>query len=300
MKILVTGSSGFVGSALVTQLTGGGHYVVRLVRGVPNKERGDIFWDPVSAKIERARLEKLDAVVHLAGESIYGVWSGAKKERIHKSRVAATEFLAETIAGLTAKPRVFVSASGVGYYGSRGEEWLQENSPAGSGFLATLCQEWETATATIQNAGTRVVRARIGMAISPKGGALQKLLPIFKLGLGGPAGNGRQYISWISTSDLARAIQFVIENPSISGPVNCVSPEPVTNRDFTKALGSVLDRPAFLPMPGFLLNAVTGGMARETILASQRCQPAKLLQNGFKFEYGDIEHALQHLIGGAL
>ena len=300
MKILVSGSSGLVGSALVTQLTGAGHFVIRLVRGVPTKDRGDVFWDPVSAKIERAKLEKLDAVVHLGGESIQGLWTAAKKERIHSTRVASTEFLCEALAGLTAKPKVFVCASGCGFYGSRGDEWLQETSPAGHGFLATLCQEWEGATNTAQTAGIRVVRARLGVVLSPKGGALASMLTPFKLGLGGKLGNGRQYMSWICISDLARAIQFVIENENIVGPVNCTSPEPVTSRDFARTLGDVLHRPSFLGVPAFLLGLLPGGIAREAILSSQRCQPAKLTQNGFKFEYADLEHALRHLLAGAL
>lgn len=289
-----------IGSALVAQLTSAGHFVVRLVRKAPNRDRGDVFWDPVSAKIERAKLEKLDAVVHLGGESIAGLWTASKRERIYASRVAATEFLVQTIAGLTGKPRVFISASGVGYYGSRGDEWLQETSPAGSGWLATLCQEWEAATATAQNAGIRVVRARMGAVLSPKGGLLAAMLKPFKAGLGGRLGNGRQYMSWISMTDLVLALQFALEKESLHGPVNLVSPEPVTNREFTKTLAQVLDRPAFLHVPSFVLKALPGDIAREAILASQRCQPAKLTQHGFKFEYADLGQSLQHLIVGTL
>lgn len=297
MKILVTGSSGLVGSALVTQLTGAGHYVIRLVRDLPDAERADIFWDPVSAKIERQKLERLDAVVHLAGENIFGLWTEAKRERIHRSRVAATEFLTEALAGLTYKPRVLVSASGIGFYGNRGDEWLQETSPAGHGFLAHLCQDWENATMTAQNAGIRVVRARFGLVLSPKGGLLAKMLPVFRMGIGGKLGNGRQYMSWVVLSDLVRALQFAVEQNSVSGPINIVAPEPVTNKDFTKTLATILGRPAFLPTPAFLLALLPGEMGREMMLASQRCQPARLIQQGFKFEYSDLAPALQHLLG---
>ena len=300
MKILVTGSRGLIGSALVSQLTSAGHYVVRLVREEPDRERGDLFWDPVSAKIERSKLEKLDAVVHLCGENILGRWSSERKERIYKSRVGSTEFLVQTLAGLTNKPKVLVSASGVGFYGSRGDEWLQETSPAGSGYLATLCQEWENATNIAANAGIRVVRARLGMVLSPKGGALKTMTGPFRMGLGGTLGSGRQYMSWISMIDLVQALQFAIENSSVYGPVNFVAPEPATNREFTKTLAAALGRPALLPVPGFMLKAVFGEMATETMLASQRCQPARLSQNGFKFEYPDLEQALRHLISGGL
>lgn len=300
MKILVSGSTGLVGSALVSQLTSAGHFVVRLVRGVPDRDRGDVFWDPVSAKIERARLEKMDAVVHLAGDSIAGLWTKAKRERIYTSRVAGTEFLVQTLAGLTGKPRVLVCASGVGYYGSRGDEWLQETSPAGAGWLAALCQDWEAATMTAQNAGIRVVRARLGAVLSPKGGLLKSMLPVFRMGLGGRLGNGRQYMSWISMTDLVLGLQFAIEKATLSGPVNFVSPDPVTNREFTQTIGAVLERPVFLPAPALFLRALPGDMAREVLLASQRCQPAKLLQHGFKFEYADLNQALRHLLVGAL
>lgn len=289
-----------IGSALVTQLTGAGHYVVRLVRELPDRDRGDVFWDPVSAKIERAKLERIDAVVHLSGESILGRWTAARKERIYGSRVGSTEFLVQTLAGLTNKPKVLVSASGVGYYGSRGEEWLQETSPAGTGYLATLCQEWEAATTTAQNAGIRVVRARFGMVLTPKGGALKTMSGPFRMGLGGKLGSGRQFISWICITDLVQALQFALENPALSGPVNFVAPEPATNREFTRDLARAYERPALLPVPGFALKAVFGEMASETMLASQRCQPAKLLQNGFKFEYPDLQQALRHLIAGGM
>ena len=297
MKILVSGSSGLVGSALVRQLTAGGHFVVRLVRNDPMRDRGDVVWDSVTGRVERNRLEKLDAVVHLAGENIFGLWTHAKKQRIHRSRVQATEFLMEALAGLMNKPKVIVAASAVGYYGDRGEEWLDESAGAGTGFLPVLCREWEKATDLAANTGIRVVNARVGVVLSPHGGALKAMLPMFRAGLGGTLGNGRQYMSWISIDDLTNAIQYAIENPKLSGPVNFVAPEPVTNRVFTKALASELGKSAFLPVPGLLLKALPGGIGREAFLASQRVDPVKLRRAGFQFDFPDIESAMHHVLG---
>ncbi len=299
MKVLVTGSSGLIGTELVRQLTAGGHYVVRLVRGHPHRDRGDVVWDPITGRVERNRLERMDAVVHLAGAGILGLWTEAKKKRVHLSRVQSTEFLMEAIAGLTYKPRVLIAASAVGYYGSAGDAWLSESAPAGSGFLATLCREWEKATDLAANSGIRVVNARIGLVLSPAGGALKAMLPPFRAGLGGTLGNGRQYMSWITIDDLVAAIQFAIEKPTLTGPVNFVSPEPVTNKVFTRALAHELDRPAFLPVPGFALKMLPGGMARETLLASQRAEPLKLRRAGFQFEFPELEEALHHVLSTA-
>ncbi|HMO50067.1 MAG TPA: TIGR01777 family oxidoreductase [Kiritimatiellia bacterium] len=297
MKVLVTGSSGLIGGALITRLTGAGHYVVRLVRGTPDRSRGDVVWDPVTGHIERSQLKGIEGVVHLAGENILGLWTKSKKERIHKSRVVATEYLAEALAGMVVRPEVMISASAVGFYGDRGDEWLPEHAPAGRGFLPQLCREWEDASAIARNAGIRVVHPRIGIVLTPRGGALGQMLGPFKMGLGGPIGRGRQYMSWITLDDLLDAFLFMLENPELSGPVNAVSPDPVTNRDFTKTLARTLHRPAFLPVPSFLLNALPGGMARETLLASARVQPAKLQRAGFTYQHSDLESALTHLVG---
>ena len=297
MKILVTGSSGLVGSALVRQLTAGGHFVVRLVRGEPQRERGDVVWDAVTGRLERNRLEKIDAVVHLAGEPILGVCTEAKKKRIHRSRVQATEFLMEALAGLMYKPRVILSASAVGVYGDRGDEWLNEAAPPGDGFLPLLCREWERATDLAANTGIRVINARIGIVLSPHGGALKAMLPIFRAGLGGKLGNGRQYMSWIAMDDLTAALQFALEDERFTGAVNFVAPEPVTNAEFTKALAGELNRPAFLPVPGFVLKCLPGGQGRETFLASQRVEPYKLRRAGFHFEFPGVEAALHHVLG---
>lgn len=298
MKVLVSGSSGLIGSALVRQLTGGGHYVVRLVRRNPDRERGDIVWDPTTGRVERPLLEKMDAVVHLAGENILGLWTESKKKRIHRSRVQSTEFLVEALAGLHSKPKVLVCASAIGYYGDRGDEWLPESAGSGEGFLPLLCREWEKATELAANSGMRVVNLRIGLVLSPAGGALHAMVPLFKLGLGGRLGSGRQYMSWIAADDLIAGIQFVLENSKLSGPVNMVAPEPVTNRAFTRALGAQLRRPTPFPVPGFALKLLPGGLGREALLAGQRVEPAKLVRAGFAFEYPRLEAALARALGG--
>lgn len=298
MKVLVTGSSGLVGSAVVRQLTASGHYVVRLVRRNPDRSRGDITWDPTTGRVERPGLEKLDAVVHLAGEPILGLWTEAKKKRIHQSRVQATEFLMEALAGLTHRPRVIVSASAIGYYGNRADQWLPETAGPGMGFFPLLCQEWEKATDIAANAGIRVVNPRIGLVLSADGGMLKAMLPAFRAGLAGTLGSGRQYMSWIELGDLVSALQFAMENETIEGPVNTVAPEPVTNREFTKALGALLNRPTILPVPAFFLHLLPGGMARETMLSSQRVEPARLRKAGFEFTYTDLASALNHCLAG--
>lgn len=296
MKILVTGSNGLIGSALVSRLTAAGHYVIRLVRRNPDRSRGDLTWDPSIGRVERAGLEKFDAAVHLAGEPIIGLWSEAKKNRIQRSRVLATEFLMEALTGLSYRPKVIVSASAIGYYGNRGDQWLTEQSAAGAGFLPLLCQEWERTTEIASNAGVRVVNIRTGLVLTSAGGTLKAMLPAFRLGLGGRLGNGRQYMSWIDLDDHIAAIQFVLENETLRGPVNLVAPNPVTNREFTKSLATILHRPAIFPVPGFLLHLLPGGMAKNTLLASQRVEPAKLLKAGFEFAYPELASSLAHCL----
>lgn len=298
MKVLVTGSNGMIGSVLVRHLTGCGHYVIRLVRRNPDRSRGDLSWDPGIGRVERAGLEKVDAVVHLAGEPILGPWTEKKKAAIHRSRVQATDFLMEALAGLMHRPRVVVSASAVGYYGHRADQWLSETSGPGMGFLPLLCQEWERATDIAANTGIRVVNLRIGPVLASTGGLLKAALPIFKAGLGGRLGNGRQYMSWIDLHDLIAAIQFAIENESIDGPLNAVGPEPVTNGAFTKALGQALNRPTLLPVPSLFLHLLPGELAKETFLASQRVEPAKLRKAGFEFSFPDLASSLTHCLSG--
>lgn len=280
MKILVSGSRGFIGSALVSFLTPLGHQLTRLVR-----------------PYDSAALDGVDAVVHLAGENVIGRWTAEKKAQIRDSRVNGTRVLAESLARLARPPRALVCASAVGYYGDRGEERLQEDSPAGSGFLADVCREWETATRPAVQQGIRVVNLRIGMVLSPHGGALAKMFPAFRLGLGGRLGSGRQYLSWIALDDLLEVIAFALTAPNLRGPVNAVAPTPVTNREFTKTLGRILGRPTLCPVPAFAARLVFGEMAQELLLASARVMPAALLASGFAFRYPDLDGALRHLMG---
>lgn len=297
MKILISGASGLVGSELVQDLTGRGHYVVRLVRGAPDASRGDIAWDPVSGRIERAKLEGIDAVIHLSGENIMGLWTAEKKRRLVVSRVQSTEFLCECLASMPRHPKVLLSASGVGYYGSRGEEWLDERTRAGSGFLAELCVDWERATNIASSAGIRVANLRFGLILSRRGGLLARMLTPFRLALGGRLGSGRQYMSWIGMPDVMGAIAHLLESERVRGPVNLVAPEPVTNADFTWALAQAVHRPAIAPVPAFLLNRLPGEFARETMLASQRAEPRVLRESGYTFALPSLPDALTQLIG---
>lgn len=285
-----------IGRETVARLTAAGHYVVRLVRGNPDRTRGDVVWDPVAGSIERSRLKGIEAVIHLAGENLLGLWTPAKKERIHKSRVVATEYLAEALAGMNPQPRVLIAASAIGFYGDGGDKIITEASPGGHGFLAQLCREWEDATAMAKHAGMRVVNLRIGLVLAARGGALGSMLPAFRMGLGGPIGNGRAYMSWISLSDLIDIILFTLETPTISGPVNATAPHPVPNKDFTSILAHRLHRPAFLPVPSALLKLLPGNMAEETLLSSARVLPEKLERAGFKFKHPDLEDALANLL----
>ncbi|HYS77725.1 MAG TPA: TIGR01777 family oxidoreductase [Candidatus Dormibacteraeota bacterium] len=299
MKIAVTGSSGLVGSALVPHLAEGGHQVVRLVRSRTVRP-AEIAWDPEGGTIDSASLEGLGAVVHLAGESIAdGRWTEAKKNRIRHSRVGSTRLLAATIAGLSRPPQVLVCASAVGYYGDRGDEPLREDSPPGGDFLAGVCRAWEGAAEAAARKGVRVVHQRFGMILSPAGGALARMLPPYRLGAGGPIGTGRQYVSWIALDDVLGAIGHALTAGTLRGPINTVSPHPVTNRDFSRVFGRVLHRPAILPMPAFAARLVFGEMADALLLSSQRVEPARLLASGYRFLHPDLEPALRHLLGRA-
>ena len=299
MKIAVTGSSGLVGSALVPHLAAGGHEVVRLVRSRTVRP-GEIAWDPERGTIDSASLEGLGAVVHLAGESIAdGRWTEAKKNRIRHSRVGSTRLLAATIAGLSRPPQVLVCASAVGYYGDRGDEPLREDSSPGADFLAGVCRAWEGAAEAAARKGVRVVHLRFGVILSPAGGALAKMLPPYRLGAGGPIGTGRQYVSWIALDDVLGAIDHALAAGTLRGPINTVSPHPVTNRDFSRVFGRVLHRPAILPMPAFAARLVFGEMADALLLSSQRVKPARLLASGYRFLHPDLEPALRHLLGRA-
>jgi hypothetical protein len=284
MRVVITGATGLVGHALTPHLTAMGHRVEGFSR--PSD------WDPDAGSISTARLQGADAVIHLAGENIAsGRWTAARKNRILNSRTKGTRLLAEALAAMEQRPKVLVSASAVGFYGDRGNTVLDEDSESGAGFLPEVCREWERATAPAQARGIRVVNLRIGIVLSADGGALRKMLTPFRLGVAGPLGDGRQYMSWITLSDLCRAANHVLTTQSLTGPVNAVSPTPVTNREFTSALAKVLRRPAVLPAPRFALRLVLGELA-DALLASARVVPAKLLSTGFKFQDTDISMAL--------
>jgi uncharacterized protein len=298
MRILITGSTGLVGTALVPHLRTGGHEVIPMTRRPSGAGGPAIVWDPAAGQLDPAALVGLDAIVHLSGESIAsGRWSQAKKARIRESRVRSTELLASVIARLDHPPAVFLSASAIGFYGDRGAEILTEESPPGQDFLSRVCRDWEAASEPIARQGVRVVRLRFGMILSPAAGALAKMLPPFRLGAGGPIGGGRQFVSWIAIDDVLGAIVHAFEASSLSGPINIVSPRPVTSAEFARALGRALRRPALLTMPAVAARVVFGEMADALLLSSQRVEPKRLVSSGYRFLYPDLEPALRHLLG---
>ena len=296
MRVLVTGSSGLIGSAFVEWLEDNGHSATRLVRRQPGA--GEVRWDPGAGTIDEAGLEGHDAVVHLAGEGVATKrWTDAQKAKVKDSRVRGTTVLSQALASLSAKPAVIVSGSAIGYYGDRGDEVLDESSSTGSDFLAEVCREWEAATAPAETAGIRAAHVRTGIVLSKRGGALKKQLPLFRLGLGGPLAGGRQWMSWISIDDEVRAIAHVLTDDTVAGPVNLTAPEPVTNKTFTAALARTLSRPAVLPVPRFALAAVLGSELARGLTASQRVLPRRLEERGFEFRHRDVESALQSVLG---
>ncbi|PYS46597.1 MAG: TIGR01777 family protein [Acidobacteria bacterium] len=298
MNILVTGSTGLVGSALIPSLKSKGHQVVRLVRSTPKDSATEVYWNPEKGTLDADDLEGIDAAVHLAGENLAeGRWTDEKKRRILESRVKGTRLLSETLGKLERKPEVLVSASAVGFYGNRGDEILTEQSASASDFLSEVCREWELATQPGAQAGVRVVNLRFGVILSNKGGALKKMLLPFKMGVGGKLGSGRQYMSWIAIDDAVGAIEFALENEHLRGPVNVVAPQPATNYEFTKALGGALSRPTIFPVPAFAARLVFGEMADATLLTSQRVEPARLKEAGFVFKYPELKDALRHVLG---
>jgi uncharacterized protein len=296
MHILVTGASGLIGSALVSALTSIGFEVTRLVRRQPQSGEKAAYWNPLTGSIDVSALDGVDAVVHLAGENIAQRWTPANKVNIRDSRVKGTQILCEALTRLASPPDVLVSASAIGYYGDRGEEVLTEESPPGRGFLAEVCRAWEAATEPARQTGLRVVQLRFGVVMSSAGGALAKILPPFRLGLGGTLGSGRQYMSWIALDDAVGAIQQAIVTDSLQGPTNAVAPQAVSNQEFTKTLGKVLGRPTVVPLPAFAARLMFGEMADELLLASARVQPVKLLASGYHFRYPELEGALRHLL----
>jgi uncharacterized protein (TIGR01777 family) len=296
LRVAVTGAHGLIGSALLPFLTTGGHSTVRLVRTRPGPD--DVLWEPTSGRVDAEALSGVDAVVHLAAESIAaGRWTEPQKRRIRQSRVVGTRKLCETLTRMEPPPQTLISASAIGFYGDRGDELLREDSSPGTGFLPDLAGEWEAATEPARAEGIRVVQLRLGVVLSPRGGALRTLLPPFRLGLGGRLGPGSQWMSWISIDDAIGAIHHALLSDSMEGPVNVVAPEAVTNREFTETLGHVLGRPTLFPVPGSLLRIALGEMADEALLASARVVPTRLQQAGYHFRHPSLAMALSHVLG---
>jgi uncharacterized protein (TIGR01777 family) len=294
MNILITGASGLVGCALSEHLRRQGHHVMGLSRR--KNAQGD-YWDPDGEIVCVSDQDPIDVVIHLAGENVAsGRWTEAKKDRILKSRVQGTQTICRYLAQLEHQPKLLISASGVGYYGHGGDASLDEASPLGSQFLSGVCEQWEQATEPASDAGIRVVHARLGMVLSSHGGALAKMLPPFRWGLGGVIGSGQQYMSWISLDDLVGVFEWLFTDDTLSGPINVVAPQAVTNTQFTKVLGKVLGRVTVIPMPTFLAKLLFGEMADELLLTSCRAEPVELRRSGYPFKHPKLEQALSYLI----
>ncbi len=296
MKILISGSSGLIGAALLPALAKRGHDVTRLVRA-PGEGAGAVVWNPEAGELDLSRQQPFDAVIHLAGENIGAKrWTASRKIRLWDSRTKGTALLAETVAHMGALPSLFISASAIGYYGDRGDEVLTEDNKPGSGYLAELCQAWEAAAGPARKAGIRTVCVRTGMVLAKHGGALPRMLPLFKLGLGGKLGSGRQYMSWITLEEVVGAMLHILFEERLAGPVNLISPHPVTNSDFTRILAGVLHRPAIIPAPAWALRLATGEMADPLLLYSARVEPAKLLESNYSFQDPDLAGALERIL----
>jgi uncharacterized protein (TIGR01777 family) len=301
LTIAITGATGLIGSALTARLETAGHTVRRVTRqrtsaSAADGRDSDIHWDPSAGVIDPSALRGCDAVVHLAGEPIAQRWTGRRKRLIRESRVKGTTLIAKSIAACKDGPQVLLSGSAIGYYGDRGDEQLDEQSTSGTDFLSGVVRDWEGATAAATDAGVRVVLLRTGLVLTTDGGALAKLLPPFRLGLGGPMGSGRQWMSWISLDDHVRIIERTLLTAEMRGPVNLVAPNPVTNAEFAKELGHALHRAAFLPLPAFALEIMFGEMAQATILSGQRVLPASLLTAGFQFKHPTLGEALRSML----
>ena len=295
MKILIAGASGLVGSALVPKLKAEGAEVTPLVRSAAKS--GEIEWHPDRGSIDAPALQGCDAIINLAGDGIAnGRWTEEKKRRILDSRVNGTRLLCETVANLSRKPKAFINASAVGFYGSRGDELVDEDSGPGEGFLASVCRQWELATAPAEQAGIRVVKLRFGVILAKGGGIMGSILGPFKFGLGGKIGSGDQVMSWVAMDDVVAAISFILQNESLRGPINVVAPHPVTNEEFTKTLGRVLSRPTFMTMPAFAARLAFGEMADEMMLSSTRVAPKVLNDAGFRFQYPELEGAVRAML----
>ena len=296
MKIAIAGASGLVGSALIPILQSDGNQITRLVRSSP--KAGEIEWHPNQDEVSTQSLQGFDVIINLAGENIAGGrWTDEQKRKIRDSRVNGTHLLSEAIAKMNSKPKAFICASATGIYGDRDDEVLDEQSESGGGFLAGVCREWEKATEPANKAGVRVVNLRFGPILARDGGMLSKLLTPFKMGMGGKVGSGKQHISWIALDDAVSAIKLAIDRQTIHGPLNVVSPNPVTNEEFTKTLGHVLNRPTALAIPAFAARLAFGEMADEMLLASQKVMPKKLTSAGFQFQYPQLEAAMRKYVG---
>jgi uncharacterized protein (TIGR01777 family) len=296
-RVLIAGASGTIGCALVVFLRTQGHTVVRLVRRAPNSS-DELFWDPATGELDVRALEGVDAIINLSGENVAGGrWTATRRDAIFRSRVDATRTLVGGIRQLQRKPEVFVSASAVGFYGDRGDDVLTERSGIGHGFLPEVCLAWETHADGVRKVGVRTALVRFGVVLTPTGGALAKLLPVFRAGLGGPVGGGAQWISWIAIDDVVGGIYHVLNQPVCEGPMNLVAPEPVTNREFTATLARVLRRPAIVAVPRFVLRGIFGEMADATVLASTRVMPERLLATGYRFRQPRLEEALRYVLG---
>ncbi|HSS19256.1 MAG TPA: TIGR01777 family oxidoreductase [Pyrinomonadaceae bacterium] len=296
MKILLAGSHGLVGTALIKSLEAAGHEVARLVRYTPHDTR-EIEWSPERYSIAISRIEGFDAVLNLAGEGIAsGRWTEEKKRSIRESRVKGTKLLSDVMGSLERPPATFICASAIGFYGNRGDEVLTEASEPGNDFLSGVCVEWEEATRSASEKGIRVVNARFGVILDKEGGALAKMLPPFRMGVGGRIGNGQQWMSWIALDDVIGGLEFVLVNDSLRGPVNFVAPNPVTNAEFTKSLGKALSRPTIFPVPAFGVKLLFGEMGEALLLGGQRVEPAKLKQSSYKFQYANLDQVLDHLL----
>ncbi|MCS7274223.1 MAG: TIGR01777 family oxidoreductase [Candidatus Bipolaricaulota bacterium] len=301
MRVLVTGATGFIGRSLCAHLSKSGHTLVALSRDPARARRqipalADAFaWNPTDGSPPIEALSNIEAIVHLAGESVAGRWNSAKRTAIRESRVLGTRHLVDGLTQLHARPKVLISASAIGYYGDRDEELLTEEASPGGDFLAQVCQEWESEAARAEGLGVRVVRLRIGIVLGPDGGALQAMLPIFRVGLGGPLGSGQQWWSWIHRDDVVGAILHALENHKINGPINVTAPQPVRQREFARILGSVLKRPAFLPAPAFALRTVLGEFSQE-LLSSKRVIPQRLQATDYRFRFSDLDSALAEIL----
>ena len=295
MKIAITGATGLIGSSLSEHLEGKGHDILKLSRS-KNKGKGFVYWNYKCKEIDLESLEGSDAVIHLSGESIAGYWSKQKKKEIQRSRIEGTNFVVNSILKLKNKPKAFICASAIGFYGDRGDEIVNEQSSHGEGFLAELAKDWENESHILKQQNIRVVNLRIGLVLSTDGGAFKTMLIPFKMGVGGKLGSGKQYMSWVMLEDVINSIEFIIKNKDIHGAVNIVAPTPVTNQQFTKKLGKALCRPTFFTVPSLLLKTLVPDMAKEMILSSTRAVPKKLIDSGYRFSYPNLDNVFKDLL----